>query len=92
MSYVPSTGRQREEMLRAIGMESYDELYRDVPEQARLQRPLDLPAAMSELEVTRAVSAMASIVRLISSSLMPSGRSSGRSSSISCGTSRYSAR
>jgi len=59
MSYVPSTAEQRKEMLRAVGAESYRDLYRDVPQDMLLDRPLDLPEGMSELEVTRTVSAMA---------------------------------
>ena len=59
MSYVPSTGEQRQEMLRAIGMQDFRDLYRDVPREMYLDRPLDIPEGMSELEVGRAVSAMA---------------------------------
>ncbi|MBE6990779.1 MAG: aminomethyl-transferring glycine dehydrogenase subunit GcvPA [Ruminococcaceae bacterium] len=59
MSYVPSTPAQRQEMLRAVGMQNYRDLYRDVPERMLLDRPLDIPDGMSELEVSRAVSAMA---------------------------------
>ena len=59
MSYVPSTGEQRQEMLRAIGMQDYRDLYRDVPADMILDRPLDIPEGMSELEVTRAMTAMA---------------------------------
>ena len=32
-SYVPSTQAQREQMLRAVGLENVMDLYRDVPEQ-----------------------------------------------------------
>ena len=59
MSYVPSTPAERQEMLRAVGVQDYRELYRDVPAEMLLDRQLDLPAGMSELEVSRAVSAMA---------------------------------
>lgn len=59
MSYVPSTEEQRKEMLQAVGAESYADLYKDVPQEALLNRPLDLPEGMSELEVTRTLSAMA---------------------------------
>ena len=59
MSYVPSTGEQRQEMLRAIGMQDYRDLYRDVPADMILDRPLNIPDGMSELEVTRAMTAMA---------------------------------
>ena len=60
MSYVPSTDGQRREMLDAIGMQSFRDLYRDVPADMILDRPLDIPEGMSELEVSRAVTAMAS--------------------------------
>ena len=58
-SYVPSTQEQRQEMLSAIGLKDFRELYKDVPESMYLDRPLDLPAGQSELEVSRALNAMA---------------------------------
>ena len=39
-SYVPSTQAQREQMLRAVGLENVMDLYRDVPEQMLLREPL----------------------------------------------------
>ncbi len=58
-SYIPSTPQQRQEMLQAIGLSSFRELYGDVPAEMYLDRPLDIPSGMSELEVGRAVRAMA---------------------------------
>ena len=58
-SYVPSTREQRQEMLEAIGLKDFRDLYRDVPQSMYLDRPLDLPAGQSELEVSRALNAMA---------------------------------
>lgn len=58
-SYVPSTPEERLEMLRSIGLESYRDLYRDVPAEMYLDHPLNIPAGMSEMEVGRVVSAMA---------------------------------
>ena len=58
-SYIPSTPAERQEMLKTAGVSDYRELYRDVPEQMYLDQPLNIPAGMSELEVGRAVSAMA---------------------------------
>ncbi len=58
-SYIPSTPEERQQMLHAIGLEDYRELYRDVPSSVYLNRPLDIPAGMSELQVSRAMSAMA---------------------------------
>ncbi len=58
-SYVPSTREQRQEMLSAIGLKDFRDLYRDVPQSMYLDRPLDLPEGQSELEVSRALNAMA---------------------------------
>ncbi len=59
MSYVPSTDGQRREMLDAVGAQSFRDLYRDVPADMILDRPLDIPEGMSELEVNRTLSAIA---------------------------------
>ena len=58
-SYIPSTPQQRQEMLKAIGLSAFRELYGDVPAEMYLDRPLNIPSGMSELEVGRAVRAMA---------------------------------
>ena len=58
-SYIPSTRDERQEMLRVVGVEDYRELYRDVPSEMYLDRPLNIPEGMSELEVSRRVSEMA---------------------------------
>ena len=57
-SYIPSTPRERQEMLEAIGLSSIEELYRDVPASAKLLK-LDIPEGMSEMEAAAAVSALA---------------------------------
>ena len=59
MRYLPLTDVDRSAMLGAIGVASLDSLFRDVPEAARLAGPVDLPSAMGELEVERALSRMA---------------------------------
>lgn len=58
-SYVPSTKQERQEMLEALGLKDYRDLYRDVPASMYLDRELNIPAGMSEMEVGKAVSAMA---------------------------------
>ncbi len=59
-SYIPSTQSEREEMLRLVGVESYRELYRDVPPEMLLEDgALNIPQGLSELEVGRKVTAMA---------------------------------
>ena len=72
-SYVPSTQAQREQMLRAVGLENVMDLYRDVPEQMLLREPLHIPDGMSELEAARAVSAMAAENRTYATILRGAG-------------------
>ena len=72
-SYVPSTGAQREEMLRAVGVNSTRELFRDVPQEMLLTRPLDIPGGMSELEVSRVMTAMAAENRVYGTVLRGAG-------------------
>ena len=58
-SYIPNTDTQRREMLRTIGIDSVDALYANVPGDMLVGDDLKLPAGLSELEVRRAVTAMA---------------------------------
>lgn len=51
MRYLPHTEAERKEMLAAIGVTSVNDLYADVPAEALLKKPLDLPAHQGELEV-----------------------------------------
>jgi glycine dehydrogenase subunit 1 len=59
MRYLPLSDAERRQMLQTIGASSIEALFRDVPERARLGGPLDLPKAMGEIEVERALAAMA---------------------------------
>ncbi len=59
MRYLPLTEDDRRAMLGRIGVASVDALYADVPEKARLNGPVDLPPVMGELEVERAMTALA---------------------------------
>jgi glycine dehydrogenase subunit 1 len=59
MRYLPHTEADRRAMLAAIGAPSVDSLYRDVPAASRLKDRLPLPGHMGEIEVERALSAMA---------------------------------
>src|SRR3954463_940932 len=49
--YTSATDADRRAMLAAIGVESIDALFADVPEGVRLKRPLDLPPGKPEQEV-----------------------------------------
>jgi glycine dehydrogenase subunit 1 len=58
MRYLPHTDADRRAMLASIGAPDVDALFRDVPVEARLSQPLDLPRHQSEMEVERAFARM----------------------------------
>jgi glycine dehydrogenase subunit 1 len=53
MRYLPLTDTDRRDMLAFIGAKAIDDLYVDVPKAALLKKPVDLPKAQGEIEVTR---------------------------------------
>lgn len=55
MPYLFATSQQQEEMLAAIGVASIDELFRQIPDANRLQRPLAIPAPECEMSLERIV-------------------------------------
>ncbi len=59
MRYLPITGADRSEMLRAIGAPSVEALFSDVPEDALLAEPVDLPRHAGEFEVEQRLSRLA---------------------------------
>jgi glycine dehydrogenase subunit 1 len=59
MDYVQITTRQRDEMLKAVGASGMDDLLKQVPDELRLDRPLDLPPGMDELTLRNHLSELA---------------------------------
>ena len=59
MSYLALTDADRESMLETIGVDSIEELFADLPAGIRLDRPLDLPPALTEQELTAYFEALA---------------------------------
>ena len=60
MRYLPLSNTDRDQMLAVIGAGSIDDLFVDVPAEARLDGPIrDLPMHASELSVERQLGAMA---------------------------------
>ena len=59
MRYLPLSDADRSQMLRVIGASSVDDLFRDVPEEARLNGPIEgLPMHASEMAVERHMTAL----------------------------------
>ncbi len=59
MRYIPHTLGERQAMLETLSIDSVDALFQDIPEKARLTRPLDLPPALTEMELTRYLTGLA---------------------------------
>ena len=51
MRYLPKSPSERQEMLRAIGARSIEDLFQSIPERYRLKQPLRLPGPLSEMEI-----------------------------------------
>lgn len=59
MRYLPLTDADRQAMLAEIGVAAIEDLYRDVPADALLEAPVDLPAHKGEWEVERIIGDLA---------------------------------
>ncbi|WIG60135.1 MAG: Glycine dehydrogenase [decarboxylating] (glycine cleavage system P1 protein) [Ktedonobacterales bacterium] len=53
MSYVPNTAAEQQEMLRAVGVETIEDLLKPISPEVRLQRALALPKALPEPDLRR---------------------------------------
>jgi glycine dehydrogenase subunit 1 len=52
MPYISNTPEDQRSMLAAIGVDSLEELFAAIPPELRLKRPLDIPPALTEIELT----------------------------------------
>ncbi|NQU25875.1 MAG: glycine dehydrogenase, partial [Candidatus Nealsonbacteria bacterium] len=59
MPYIPNTPDDQQAMLEAIGAASLEELFAMVPAELRLDRPLDVPPALGELELSAHIAELA---------------------------------
>jgi glycine dehydrogenase subunit 1 len=59
MRYLPSSDADRAAMLRAVGVSSFDELVSTIPGALRLDGLLDLPPALSEMELQERMNELA---------------------------------
>ncbi|MDL5022163.1 aminomethyl-transferring glycine dehydrogenase subunit GcvPA [Bacillus velezensis] len=57
--YLPATEQDKKEMLKAIGAETIDELFADIPENVRFQKDYQIKQAKSETELTRELTKLA---------------------------------
>lgn len=59
MAYLYTTPAERDEMLATIGVSTIGDLFEPIPAELRLDRPLDLPPALTELELERHLRSLA---------------------------------
>jgi glycine dehydrogenase subunit 1 len=59
MRYLPLDASERETMLRRVGVPDIEALFADIPADKRIEGLLEMPLAMSEMAVERAMTAMA---------------------------------
>ncbi|KAA0549444.1 aminomethyl-transferring glycine dehydrogenase subunit GcvPA [Bacillus sp. BGMRC 2118] len=57
--YLPMTEQDKQEMLQAIGVESVDELFKDIPESVRFQGEYNIKQAKSETALMQELSGLA---------------------------------
>lgn len=57
--YLPMTSEDKQEMMKAIGIEDTDELFADIPAGVRLQKELDLKQPINEYALTKELTALA---------------------------------
>ncbi|GBF11002.1 aminomethyl-transferring glycine dehydrogenase subunit GcvPA [Tepidibacillus sp. HK-1] len=57
--YIPNTVEDQREMLAAIGVESVEDLFADIPQTVRFEGELNIPKALSEQDVTHLMSKLA---------------------------------
>ena len=53
MPYISNTDKERIEMLKEIGVNSFEELIANIPEKFRLKEPIQLDQPLSELEIAK---------------------------------------
>jgi glycine cleavage system P protein (glycine dehydrogenase) subunit 1 len=53
LRYIPNSPDERAEMLRQIGVSSIENLFDSIPEDLRLRQSLNVPAALSEIELLK---------------------------------------
>jgi len=60
MNFIPVNKKQQKEMLKTIG-KSVEDLFSAIPEELRLKKPLNLPPAVSEMEIKKEISTLAQL-------------------------------
>ena len=57
--YIPITEREKNQMLNSISAKSIEDLFKDIPDNLKLNRELNIAAGLSELEVQKIMTTLA---------------------------------
>ena len=57
--YIPITKKEQKEMLEFVSAKSIDDLFKDIPNNLKLNRELNIPSGLSELEVEKIMTDLA---------------------------------
>jgi len=60
MSYIPNTKNDINEMLKKIGVDSFEDLLESIPKVLKSDQKLSLPEPLSELEIEKEISQITS--------------------------------
>ncbi len=55
MPFIPNTDADRKAMLERIGVNNFEQLIANIPDELRFKREFNLPAPLSEMEITREI-------------------------------------
>ena len=75
MRFTPNTDAVVQEMLESMGLQHIEELFADIPDEVKMDRPLNLPPEMSEMELKALLAGLAAKNLPAASSLLFRGRS-----------------
>lgn len=59
MSFVPNTKQEQQEMLKKLGCSTIEELFEEIPQELRLNRPLNLPEPLAEYQLIKYMNSLA---------------------------------
>ncbi|MCX6695682.1 MAG: aminomethyl-transferring glycine dehydrogenase subunit GcvPA [Candidatus Altiarchaeota archaeon] len=59
MDYIPNSSAERREMLSSIGAKNIEELFKDIPDEVKLKRELNVAGGLSEIELVKHLRSLA---------------------------------
>ena len=67
MSYIPNSESDRNRMIKFLGITTFEDLIRNIPDTTRLKDDLNIPEGLSELEIEQICSHLAGLNKSVNS-------------------------